>query len=159
MSDHGHPVDGERVAAARRGATLDDGLARLQAALGDLAASPLDEFCDTLLSRLTTEAGEDDVALIAVRAYPRTSPARRPPDPTASRTTTIDRSADGEDRRGAVLRAGLSQHDGVSPRQVAGHCLKRFATAVNAAEDQPRTTWPRRTTVASWPTVARWPGC
>jgi serine phosphatase RsbU (regulator of sigma subunit) len=61
----------------RRGASLDEGLARLQAALVDLAGVGLDELCDTLLARLAGDAGEDDVALIAVRVHSEDAP--RPP--------------------------------------------------------------------------------
>lgn len=43
-----------------------DGSSRL---LQDHDGAPLDELCDTLLSRLVG-ATEDDVALIAVRGYP-----------------------------------------------------------------------------------------
>lgn len=71
----------------RRGASLDDGLARLQAALADLAEVPLDELCDTLLGRMVPEPGEDDIALLAVRTYPEdrprpatAGPNRLPPD-------------------------------------------------------------------------------
>jgi len=58
----------------RRGASLDHGLEQLRAALTDLAAAPLDELCDTLLARLAPDAGEDDIALLAVRAYPDERP-------------------------------------------------------------------------------------
>jgi serine phosphatase RsbU (regulator of sigma subunit) len=61
----------------RRGASLDEGLAHMQAALVDLARVGLDELCDTLLARLVGDAGEDDVAIIAVRAHPEDAP--RPP--------------------------------------------------------------------------------
>ncbi len=60
----------------RRGASLDDGLARLLAAVAELGDLPLDELCDTLLTRMTPGEQEDDVALVAVRVGDRTD---RPP--------------------------------------------------------------------------------
>jgi PAS domain S-box-containing protein len=52
----------------RRDADLDAGLAALRAAVADLGGAPLEELCDTVLTRLVPRAGEDDVALLAVRA-------------------------------------------------------------------------------------------
>jgi serine phosphatase RsbU (regulator of sigma subunit) len=52
----------------RRGSDLDAGTDRLRRAVADLGGAPLEELCDTLLSRLVPGAGEDDVALLAVRA-------------------------------------------------------------------------------------------
>jgi PAS domain S-box-containing protein len=52
----------------RRRADLDAGTERLRAAVADLGRAPLEELCDTVLSRLVPGAGEDDVALLAVRA-------------------------------------------------------------------------------------------
>lgn len=52
----------------RRGSDLDAGLAALRAAVADLGTAPLEELCDAVLARLVPEAGEDDVALLAVRA-------------------------------------------------------------------------------------------
>ncbi len=54
----------------RRDASLDDGIEGLRAALTDLAERPLEELCDTVLRRLEPHTGADDIALIAVRAYP-----------------------------------------------------------------------------------------
>ena len=62
----------------RRDSDLDAGFAALCAALADLGDRPLDELCDTLLARLVPRAGGDDVALLAVRAYPEDRP--RPPE-------------------------------------------------------------------------------
>ncbi len=62
----------------RRGCDLDEGLARLLHALRDLGERPLDELLDTLLERLVPHAGADDVAIVAVRAYPEDEP--RPPE-------------------------------------------------------------------------------
>ncbi len=62
----------------RRDADLDAGLARLREALSDLGEVPLEELCDTLLDRMVRAAGADDVALVAVRAYPEDRP--RPPE-------------------------------------------------------------------------------
>ncbi|WP_338104884.1 PP2C family protein-serine/threonine phosphatase [Modestobacter muralis] len=62
----------------RRGSDLDEGTARLRAALGDLGGVPLDELCDTLLARLVPDDRADDVALVALRTYPEDRP--RPPE-------------------------------------------------------------------------------
>lgn len=62
----------------RRTSDLDAGIAALREAVRDLGAVPLEELCDTLLARLVPEPGSDDVALVAVRAYPEDRP--RPPE-------------------------------------------------------------------------------
>ena len=62
----------------RRGLDLDAGMAALREALRDLGRTPLEELCDTLLARLVPGHEEDDVALVAVRAYPEDRP--RPPE-------------------------------------------------------------------------------
>jgi serine phosphatase RsbU (regulator of sigma subunit) len=62
----------------RRGSDLDQGTARLQATLADLAGRQLDELCDELLARMLPDAPEDDVALVAVRLHPQDQP--RPPE-------------------------------------------------------------------------------
>ncbi|SDY36988.1 PAS domain S-box-containing protein [Modestobacter sp. DSM 44400] len=62
----------------RRSGDLDEGVERLRAALTDLGTRPLDELCDLLLARLVPASGDDDVALLAVRAYPEDRP--RPPE-------------------------------------------------------------------------------
>ncbi|MGY1635288.1 PP2C family protein-serine/threonine phosphatase [Geodermatophilus sp. SYSU D00742] len=62
----------------RRDADLDQGLVNLREALRDLGRVPLEELCDTLLARMLPVAGADDVALVAVRAYPEDRP--RPPE-------------------------------------------------------------------------------
>ena len=67
----------------RRGKNLDDGLDELGRAVADLGQAPLDELCDTLLSRLDGDT-EDDVALVAVRGYPEDRP--RPPEAGPNRT-------------------------------------------------------------------------
>ncbi len=58
----------------RRGSDLDQGMDRLQDALRDLGSRPLPELLDTVLDRLVPRAGEDDVAVVAVRAYPEDRP-------------------------------------------------------------------------------------
>jgi serine phosphatase RsbU (regulator of sigma subunit) len=58
----------------RRGEDLDRGVARLKDALQDLGRTPLDELCDLLLDRLGADAGEDDIALLAVRGYREDEP-------------------------------------------------------------------------------------
>jgi PAS domain S-box-containing protein len=62
----------------RRGCDLDEGMARLREALCDLGTKPLEELLDTVLSRLVPVAGDDDVAIVAVRGYPEDRP--RPPE-------------------------------------------------------------------------------
>ncbi|WP_432483702.1 SpoIIE family protein phosphatase [Kineococcus esterisolvens] len=57
----------------RRDETLDTGLARLLAVVGDLAHLPLEEFVDALLERIVAEPG-DDVAVVALRAHPEDRP-------------------------------------------------------------------------------------
>jgi serine phosphatase RsbU (regulator of sigma subunit) len=68
----------------RRDASFDEGIEGLRAALTDLAGTPLDELCDTVLERLAPHTGEDDIALVAVRAYreDRPRPAEAGPNVT-----------------------------------------------------------------------------
>ncbi|MDK3255071.1 SpoIIE family protein phosphatase [Blastococcus capsensis] len=54
-----------------RDLSLDEGTARLEAALGELAGEPLPELCDGLLARLRPEGLQDDVALVALRLHPQ----------------------------------------------------------------------------------------
>ncbi len=49
---------------------IDEGLARIAAALADLGALPPGALCDRLLSRLVPDRAEDDVAVLAVRCLP-----------------------------------------------------------------------------------------
>jgi serine phosphatase RsbU (regulator of sigma subunit) len=56
----------------RRDADIDTGLARLHAALTELAGLPLQPLCDQLLERLVEGRPADDVALVAIRLYPET---------------------------------------------------------------------------------------
>jgi PAS domain S-box-containing protein len=58
----------------RRGCDLDEGMARLREVLRDLGEVPLEELLDTVLARLVPSAGEDDVAIVAVRGYPEDRP-------------------------------------------------------------------------------------
>jgi serine phosphatase RsbU (regulator of sigma subunit)/PAS domain-containing protein len=58
----------------RRDADLDEGLARLTAALEELADRPLEELLDELLERLVQGRPEDDVALVAIRLHPPDRP-------------------------------------------------------------------------------------
>ena len=67
----------------RRDDDLDGGLARLRAALAELAGRPLQETCDALLERLVRRTHTDDVALVAVRLHPHDRP--RPADAGPSR--------------------------------------------------------------------------
>jgi hypothetical protein len=99
----------DTVVTVRRGATLllytdglvegrdlplDEGIARLRAALAELADRPLDRLCDEVIERLRPEGLQDDVALVAIRLHredrPRPAsagPERRPGliDPSAGR--------------------------------------------------------------------------
>lgn len=61
----------------RRGERLAVGLERLRACAQRLAHLPLEEFCDAVVAELTP-SNDDDVALLAVRAYPQDEP--RPAD-------------------------------------------------------------------------------
>jgi hypothetical protein len=77
----------------KRDQSIDDGLALLLAAAQEHAGGELDEFCDQVLLAMVPHAGEDDVALVAVR--PRSAgtaggaaddrgdspPLRTPPQP------------------------------------------------------------------------------
>ncbi|MGY1724023.1 SpoIIE family protein phosphatase [Blastococcus sp. SYSU DS0533] len=54
-----------------RDLSLDEGTARLRAALAELADRPLPELCDGLLERLRPEGLQDDVALVALRLHPQ----------------------------------------------------------------------------------------
>ena len=58
----------------RRDADLSEGIEALQQALADLGQAALPELCDTLLMRMAPHIGEDDIALLAVRAYPEDRP-------------------------------------------------------------------------------------
>lgn len=58
----------------RRDADLDEGVERLREALRDLGSTPLEELLDTVLTRLVPEPGADDVAIVAVRAFPEDRP-------------------------------------------------------------------------------------
>jgi serine phosphatase RsbU (regulator of sigma subunit) len=51
----------------RRGSSIDDGMDRLVVHLGELARTPLEEFCDALLDRMVQGTPQDDVAIVAVR--------------------------------------------------------------------------------------------
>jgi serine phosphatase RsbU (regulator of sigma subunit) len=57
----------------RRDQSIDEGLAKLRLAAGDLAGLPLDAFCDRLVARMLPDRAEDDVALVAIRVLPQTT--------------------------------------------------------------------------------------
>ena len=57
----------------RRAADLDEGMARLLAAVTDLGSLPLQDLCDELVQRLVDGRPEDDVALVAIRLTGRTA--------------------------------------------------------------------------------------
>jgi serine/threonine protein phosphatase PrpC len=80
----------------RRDQNLDDGLARLERTLAELAGRSLDDLCDELLARMLPTDPDDDVALVAVRLHPQDKP--RPPEagpnrvpPNVPDDPTIDR--------------------------------------------------------------------
>jgi serine phosphatase RsbU (regulator of sigma subunit) len=50
---------------------VDEGIARLAAAVADLHPLPLQEYCDQLLDRLLPTRPDDDVAILAVRCHPQ----------------------------------------------------------------------------------------
>jgi serine phosphatase RsbU (regulator of sigma subunit) len=59
----------------RRGEHIDDGLARLVAAVGDVAEKPIDGLCDDLVHRLVpAHAGRDDVCQVLLRVPGRSAP-------------------------------------------------------------------------------------
>jgi serine phosphatase RsbU (regulator of sigma subunit) len=87
----------DAVVTVRRGATLllytdglvegrdlplDEGIARLRAALAELADEPLSVLCDEVIERLRPEGLQDDVALVAVRLHreDRPRPAEAGPE-------------------------------------------------------------------------------
>jgi hypothetical protein len=49
---------------------LDEGVARLRAALAELADEPLSVLCDEVIERLRPGGPQDDVALVAIRLHP-----------------------------------------------------------------------------------------
>jgi PAS domain S-box-containing protein len=53
---------------------LDEGVARLRAALAELADEPLSVLCDAVIERLRPEGLQDDVALVAIRLHPEDCP-------------------------------------------------------------------------------------
>jgi serine phosphatase RsbU (regulator of sigma subunit) len=53
---------------------LDEGIARLRAALTELADEPLPTLCDAVIERLRPEGLQDDVALVALRLHPEDRP-------------------------------------------------------------------------------------
>jgi PAS domain S-box-containing protein len=61
----------------RRGEVLDDGLDRLVSAAETLTAHDLEQFCDALISHMGDD-GDDDIALLALRAHDPGQP--RPPE-------------------------------------------------------------------------------
>jgi serine phosphatase RsbU (regulator of sigma subunit) len=52
----------------RRGEIIDEGFARLVTIAATLAEHDLEEFCDALIQRMG-HAGDDDIALLALRAH------------------------------------------------------------------------------------------
>ena len=66
----------------RRGQSLDDGLARLQNTLREVAELPLDALCDAVLAQLLPSHPEDDVALVAIRLHRQDRPRPAEAGPT-----------------------------------------------------------------------------
>ena len=71
---------------------LDEGIARLRAAVAELADRPLGELCDRVIERLRPDGLQDDVALVAIRLHrqdrprpveagPQNVPPTVPPEP------------------------------------------------------------------------------
>ncbi len=60
---------------------LDEGIARLRAAVGQLAGEPLSVLCDEVIERLRPEGLQDDIALVAVRLHPEDRPRPREAGP------------------------------------------------------------------------------
>ncbi|WP_346620913.1 SpoIIE family protein phosphatase [Blastococcus montanus] len=54
-----------------RDLSLDEGTARLRAALGELGDRPLPVLCDAVIERLRPQGLQDDVALVAIRLHPQ----------------------------------------------------------------------------------------
>jgi sigma-B regulation protein RsbU (phosphoserine phosphatase) len=54
---------------------IDEGIARLTAALGKLTGRSAAELCDQLLARIVTGRTDDDVAILALRCVPESGPA------------------------------------------------------------------------------------
>ncbi|WP_235003205.1 SpoIIE family protein phosphatase [Blastococcus haudaquaticus] len=67
---------------------LDEGIARLRAAVAQLAEEPLAVLCDQVIERLRPEGLQDDVALVAVRLHreDRPRPAEAGPQRVPGRT-------------------------------------------------------------------------
>lgn len=105
----------------RRSMSLDAGLELVRRALGDLAAHPLNELCDGLLSRMLPTAPEDDVALVAVRLFDQTA-AR--PDEAGARD--VPKAFD--DPRIASIGAPVDESAtlDVAPDQHAPSLCRRF---------------------------------
>jgi serine phosphatase RsbU (regulator of sigma subunit) len=98
----------ESVLPVRRGSTLflytdglvegrdlplDEGIARLTAALAELAGRPLAELCDEVVERLRPAGLQDDVALVAVRLHreDRPRPAEAGPERVPERVVPRSR--------------------------------------------------------------------
>ena len=70
----------------RRGQTLDDGLQQLLSTVAEHAGEDLAGLCDGIVERLVPGAGEDDVAIVAVRPRPAPrSRTTRPDSPSGRR--------------------------------------------------------------------------
>jgi hypothetical protein len=93
---------------------LDEGIARLKAALAELADQPLGVLCDEVIERLRPEGLQDDVALVAVRLHPEDH--ARPAEAGPERGAGPGRPP--ADRTGLT---GVSR-GGATPRRTSGRC-------------------------------------
>jgi len=77
----------------KRGQSLDDGLATLVQVVQEHAGDSLDELCDAVLRSMVPDAGEDDVALVAVRPRdrgPADAASGAGPEDPAAEITALD---------------------------------------------------------------------
>lgn len=65
----------------RRGTDIAEGISQVQEAMAEFATLDLDRFCDSVIAAVAPEVGEDDVALLAVRAFSESVPRPREAGP------------------------------------------------------------------------------
>ena len=87
----------------RRGEDPDDGIARLASALAELGHLPLEVLCDQLLRRmLPADSAQDDVALLALRAFREDQPRPAEAGPNRTPDAGVAGSASREDAAPAL---------------------------------------------------------